>query len=260
MILSKRIHHTRRRFKFPWEIAIPGGTNVHQLRTHTLSVLHAYKIPAEHITIFIEKHVEKEFRKQLPKGWYGRIVVCEGGPKLYTVLHSYYPVDSALVVLDPSILRFYQSEPNSASSHRPLGNLLSVFRLAFYHCLAKGFRLWGIAPYKRHYADHDPIQTDLRYCPRACWGCINPGSDLIVTIPGGEDYERSILMYKRDGGVIRLNTITAVTEDNPQSNEVFVHLFQQYPEVVILYTNSKGLKRIRLRELPQRHPPDYDQE
>jgi hypothetical protein len=249
-------HHTRKRIKFPWEIGIP-GSNVEQLRTHTLQVLHSYMIPAEHITIFVTtKQEEKVFRRGLPKGWYGRIVVCGlEGPDRLTWIHSYYPVDAAIVILEPTISKFLQTEPNS-NQHRPLTNLVYVFRLGFYHCLAKGIRLWGISPHPKRVKE--AMTTDLRLCPKSCWGCFNSG-DFNVTIADGEDYERTIRAYTLDHGVIRLNTISAITSSTQPADTVFVQLRQEYPEYVILYTNSTGQKRVRLRELMKQTPQDMKQ-
>jgi len=64
---------------------------------------------------------------------------------------------------------------------------------------------------KPYSSNHSHINTKLSYIIGYACGVFNKQEAEVRTVDDKEDYERSILYYIRDGGVVRFDNITAGT-------------------------------------------------
>lgn len=66
------------------------------------------------------------------------------------------------------------------------------------------YNLWGMYPVPNYYFMKNEISTNLKFCIGRVFG-FNNTKDVICGDDCRDDYERSILYYVRDGGIIRFN-------------------------------------------------------
>jgi hypothetical protein len=105
------------------------------------------------------------------------------------------------------------------------------------------------------------ISTDLRYIIGSFWGSINAGKQVKITLDDKEDYQRSILYYKADGAVVRMNMVAPISsyykepggmqeERTKQRVEESARwLVKTYPEFAVLNPSKKsGYMEVKLKD------------
>jgi hypothetical protein len=106
------------------------------------------------------------------------------------------------------------------------------------------------------------ISKDLRYIIGSFWGCINPGTkEIKITLDDKEDYQRSILYYKADKAIIRLNNVSPIssyykepggmqeerTKERVEKSARWI--VKTYPEYAVLNPSKKsGYMEVRLKD------------
>ena len=135
---------------------------------------------------------------------------------------------------------------------------------AFAMLKDQGLYIFGIYPVKNGYfmKDLPEITNDLRFCVGTLWGCINRKSMPRLTLEEKEDFERTLLYWKRDGSVVRFNHITIVTKyyktpGGMQSRSIdraeaarkaCTYLCYNFPRECKLYLGKKsGIPEVRLK-------------
>lgn len=203
--------------QFPYQIAIPSYNRAETLRDKTLAMLKSYRIPADHITVFVADGDQKKLYKEtLVPGTYGSIVVgIKGLMEVRNFISDYYPIGTPLVCFDDDLKGFIEYTEETARHEKPLRSLLGVIKRGFEECIKHGASLWGVYPSPNGYFMKPTVSTDLKICIGSAWGCINPGTKgskgVKLTMSEKEDYERSLLYYLRDGHIIRLNFVSPLT-------------------------------------------------
>jgi hypothetical protein len=258
-------HHTRKRGAFPYEIAIPSYKRPETLRDKTLTILKAYRIPAAKITVFVaDKEQEKMYRETLKPGTYGKIVVgIVGMGAIRNFISGHYPIGTPIVNIDDDIKGFLEYDADKPRKEKPLKSLLAVIKRGFAECEKAGARLWGVYPVANGFFMKPKVSTDLKYVIGSFWGCINPGvKEIKITLDDKEDYQRSILYYKADGAIVRLNMVAPISsyykepggmqeERTKQRVEKSARwLVKEFPEFAVLNPSKKsGYMEVRLRDM-----------
>lgn len=254
---------TRKSHIDDWIIAIPSYKRAETLRDKSLSVLHHYRIPASKIYIFVATEEEKNIYKSIlvPETYHKLIIGLPGLAKVRNFISDYFPVGKKIVNMDDDISRFIKYDENAKRNEIHLKSLLAVIRRGFSECARHGCRLWGIYPVANGFFMKNTVSTDLKYIIGCFWGCINPGSNEInITLDDKEDYLRSILFYKADQCVIRLNFVAPKTnyykEPGGMQEERTMERIEQsaryiadkYPECASYYDKKKsGYPELKLR-------------
>lgn len=101
---------------------------------------------------------------------------------------------------------------------------------------------------------------DLRFIIGVLHGYIvhdDPQLDISVASESKEDYEQSILYYKRDGGVIRYNHVAFKikfdapgglgTDRQVRNKAASTYLALQYPDIITPYYRKNGKPEVRMR-------------
>jgi hypothetical protein len=258
-------HQTRKRNSFLYEIAIPSYKRPETLRDKTLTILKAYRIPSNKITVFVaNKEQESIYRDTLTPGTYGKIVVgIKGMGAIRNFITEYYPIGTLIVNIDDDIKGFLQYDESESRKEKPLTSLLAVIKQGFHECQKAGARLWGVYPVANGYFMKPKVSTDLRYIIGSFWGCINPGIKAVkITLDDKEDYQRSILYYKADGAVVRLNMVAPISsyykepggmqeERTKQRVEESARwIVKTYPEFAVLNPGKKsGYMEVKLKDM-----------
>jgi cellulose synthase/poly-beta-1,6-N-acetylglucosamine synthase-like glycosyltransferase len=261
--LSK--NQTRKRTLFPYEIAIPSYKRPETLREKTLAVLKQYKLPAEKITVFVADAEQKKlYEDALVPGSYGKIIVgIVGMGAIRNFITSWYPVGTKIVNIDDDIRGFLEYDATKPRKEKPLRSLLTVIKRGFDECEKVGARLWGVYPVANGFFMKPKVSTDLKYVIGSFWGCINPGIKQVkITLDDKEDYQRSILYYKLDDAIVRLNFVAPVSsyykepggmqeERTKQRVEKSARwLVKEYPEFAVLNPSKKsGYMEVRLKDM-----------
>lgn len=138
----------------------------------------------------------------------------------------------------------------------------TIVREAFMEAAEKGLRLWGVYPVANKYFMTETVSFDLKYIVGCCYGLRNKHPEHEYFYDDKEDYYRSCIYYKQDGGVMRLNWIAPNTkyytepggmqerrtkESNALATTLMVRLFPTYATLV-----DKGeWLNLRLRDRTQ---------
>ena len=249
---------TRKVNQFLYQIAIPSYKQPETLRDKTLTMLHTYRIPSSAITIFVaNKKEEADYKEILKPGTYNKIVVgVVGIGAIRNFISNYYAIGTKIVSIDDDIKGFLEYDVNAPRKERPLRSLLAVIKRGFEECEKENAHLWGVYPISNGFFMKPKISKDLRYIIGSFWGCINPGTkDIKITLNDKEDYQRSILYYKIDSIVIRLNMISPVKARLKESKEKECveksakWLVRTYPDFTKLYSTKKdGCIEVKLRD------------
>ena len=260
--------HSTRKNTFPYEVAIPSYKRHTTINEKTLATLKRYGIPASKITVFVANKDEEALYKQSMKpGTYGKLVVgVKGMHDIRNFITGYYKVGTKIVNIDDDIKGFLEYDETNKRKERPLKSLIGVIKRGFAECEKAKTALWGVYPVANGYFMKPKVSTDIRYIIGSFWGCINPGlkgpDGVKVTVDDKEDYQRSILYYKRWNAVVRLNMYAPVSayykeEGGMQEDRTKERveksarwIVKEYPEFAVLNAAKKsGYMEVKLKDL-----------
>jgi hypothetical protein len=254
---SKHHNNQRRKTQFPYEIAVISELGPEAVRDGTLVQLKKYRIPADKITVWTTlPGQEKHYMNVLAPGTFARIFSNPSNciSDFYNCISNTYLPGTRILFIKDTVTDWIEYDERSITRVRPLKSLLALLKTGFSECERLGCTLWGIYPVAMPSYLQPTMTTELKYISGDLWGCINPGPMLQLQFSLYEDYERSILYYKRDGCILRLNMVAGITAEDDgaekQSGKVARRLLEKYPEFVTLqpYKNA-GFLQIRLRDL-----------
>ena len=260
---------------FPYVIVIPSYKRANTLRQKTLATLMHHNIEPSRIYIFVaDKDEETIYRQTLdPKTYFKIVVAMKGITNVRNYIYDYFPEHTPIVSIDDDIKSFIEYAPNEKRSEKPLSDLEAVIQKGFEECKKNNCRLWGIYPVANGFFMNERITTDLKYIIACFCGFFNPttkGSKGIQLNKTGykDDYESSILFYKADGAVVRMNFVAPKTNyyTEPGGLQEFAGsgdirspegilkgaqwIVQTYPEFAKLNLSKKsGKPEIRLKDM-----------
>jgi hypothetical protein len=234
--------------------AIPSYKRATGLYKKTLTTLKNYNIPSKDITLFLHSDEEKEeYEKVIPKMLYGKIVVHnlpKGIKGVRNFIMDYYPLNSEYMSLDDDVSGFLE---NVNGKLKPIRSLKEVVSKAFKICHKRKLSMWGFYPVcNAYFMKGAPITYDLRFIVGGCMGFINKRRYVHLNMK--EDYELTLMSYKKDGGVLRFNNICVKHNTNSKSGGIeqdqtqrlneykkaASYLIKRYPEYVILNKKKEG--------------------
>ncbi len=248
---SQKHNNQRKKIQFPYEIAIVSERGPEAVRDGILVLLKAYQIPADKITIWITAPGQEQvYMNCLRPGTFARVFssLTNCISDFYNRISTTYLPGTRIIYIKDTVTEFMEFDCNSVTRVRPLRSLLGLFKTGFTECERHACSLWGIFPVAMPKYLQSTISTELKYISGDFWGCINPGPTLQVQFSLYEDYERSILYYKRDGCIVRLNMVAGITAEDgateKQSGKVARRLLEKFPEFVSLqpYKNTGSLQ------------------
>jgi hypothetical protein len=254
-----------RKNRCDFEIAIPSYKRPETLRDKTLATLTHYKIPTKCITVFVaNKEQETIYKDTLKPGTYNKIIIgVKGMGNIRNFITEYYPIGTKIVNIDDDIKGFLEYDETAPRKEKPLRSLINVIKTGFDACIKNKTKLWGCYPVANGFFMKPKISTELRYIIGSFWGCINPGiKEVKITLDDKEDYQRSILYYKKYGSVIRLNMISPISsyykepggmqeERTKQRVEESARwIVKTYPEFAVLNPSKKsGYMEVKLKDM-----------
>jgi len=200
-------------------IAIRSYRRSEKIKQKTLRILEKDGIPKENIYIFVGTDEIDDYKKSLGDGY----TILDGGDKgtnyCNNKIISYFPHYKYIIQCDDDINFVLELKTMNDSLERkkengriePKGlkqiNTLDLIKKGKDLLDSHKYNLWGTYPVVNDYFMKDGYTTTLSFCIGRMFGFINT-RDIIIQDDCRDDYERTILYYERDGGVIRFNNIT----------------------------------------------------
>lgn len=237
-----------------YQVVIPSYKRAKTIKDKTLRVLHLQNIPKNRIHIFVASESEKaEYESENPG--YKVILGVLGLVQQRNFIQSYFPVGTLLLSLDDDVESVSILEDEKL---RPLSGLENIIHLGFSECLKNKARLWSIYPVHNAFFMKHKITTDFKFCIGSFFGFINPGTEILNPSPDGckEDYLRTILFWKADKSIVRINYVAHKTNygggtGGLQESSLDSRVKKEVDAVLYLLTNYPDLVRIN----PKRKSP-----
>jgi hypothetical protein len=238
-----------------YRVAIPSYKRAPRLRDSTLPLLQRHHIDPALIDVFVADEEEKAIYTATLDPWtYGSLIVAVPGIRaVRNFIADYYDDGQHLFCIDDDIRDIISLNDF---------DLKTFIETGFAECHKRNLNIFGIYPVANKFFMRDNITTDLRYIIACFYGMIN--RRIHVTLDDKEDYERTILYYLRDGGVIRFNSIAPITRyyKEPGGMQVTrtkerihasaVALAERWPHLCRLNLKKKsGFSEVRLLRNPK---------
>ena len=240
-------------------IAIPSFNRYDTIKKKTLKMLQQNNIPTDIITIFVATSEQKLLYEQELNNDYKIVIGVLGMANIRNFITDYYEEGQKLVCIDDDITSIKLGNI-SGKLVTKINNLNEIIINGFNLCKEHDGALWGLHPSNncRSLKSKNFITTDLKYIIGALYGVINDKS-IKVSIDCAEDFERTILYYKKYGKVIRMNNMSAFTQyyanggmtDNGRTKELDIiektKLCKLYPEYCKIYKTNYNTTNIKLK-------------
>ena len=245
-------------------VAIPSYKRSDVIATKTLKTLSDGGVNPKIVHIFVANDAErKDYEANVPKELYGKIVVGKIGINAQRrFILKYFPENQQIVSIDDDVEGLYKLK--TAEKLDQIKNVDKFYKDAFATLKKEKLFIWGIYPVRNPFFMKDTVTTGLKFIIGTMYGFINrklkelePSSQTIEK----EDYELSMLYYKKDGGVLRYNNVTIKTkfhakgglgeesgrfEANKKSAEF---LKSKYPDMITIFNRKNGMTEVRLARM-----------
>lgn len=280
--------------KKEYVVAIPSYNRSDVIGKKTLATLVHGKVPLENIHIFVANLSEKTDYVNVLQTEYPHYplknihVGVIGITAQRRFISLFFPAKTHIVSLDDDVEQVYQlagyrpfsttqtqtqkrktQRKNTVQKEQQrmikISNLDQFFKRAFEYTLQQNLAIWGVYPVSNPFFMQSKTTTDLRFLIGGFYGYINrpTAMELRVSVPIKEDFENTILHYKKDGGVVRFNGVSyksknyspgglekaeARIESNRKASEI---LLKKYPKYVVQKpTRANGVMEIGLKKNP----------
>jgi len=243
-------------------VAIPSYKREQILIKKSLKTLKEGGVPASKIYIFVANEEEREkYHRTVPKDLYGKIVVgLKGITNQRKFIVNYFPENKYVVSIDDDVEQIEKMD-----SHDKLVKVKNVdqfFKDGYKDLKKNGVFIWGIYPVRNPFFMKHKTTTDLKFIIGVLRGFINRHTkDLAPSVgaEGKEDYEQSILYFKKDGGVLRYNDVTTKTKFNADgglgidrqemNRKAAEYMRKTYPDLVTVFHRKNGMTEIKLKRV-----------
>ncbi len=130
--------------------------------------------------------------------------ILDLGQRLNYILNKHYPEDTEVVLIEDDIRQVCRGKDNL--------NIKAFAKQAFEVSRFENRYLWGISPTDSFMFQKEGYTTDFKFIIGTLYGIIvRHSDDLNVSITYKQDFERTILYYIKDKGMIRFNDVYCKT-------------------------------------------------
>ena len=187
-----------------YKIAICSHDRIKTLKQKTLKVLDLYNISRERIYIFVAPEELEDYRANLLG--YNVIEGALGLCANRNAVVNYFAEGTPVYFMDDDIRGYMEYTLDNQRHERMLEDLDGFICRGFREALKADVSLWGLYPVANGRWMKPEVVKGLVFCYGCSFGLFIR-KDTLNTISFKEDYERTILFYLRDKGVIRLNWV-----------------------------------------------------
>ena len=250
-------------------VAIPSYNRPNEIVLKTLKTLKSGHVNKNSIYIFVANNDEqKKYEAVVSKELYGKIVVGKLGIANQRIfIKHYFKENQHVVSIDDDVEALFKMTNTEPAKLIKITNVDKFFKDAFDRLKKEKLFIWGIYPVRNPFFMQNKVTTCLKFIIGALYGFIvRKTTELEPSIKaeGKEDYEQSILYYKKDGGVLRYNNVTIKTKflakgglgaDRFEMNKKAAEYLQKtYSDLVTIFHRKNGMTEIKLARVEQRIP------
>jgi hypothetical protein len=243
-------------------VAIPSYKREEVLVKKSLKTLKEGGVPASKIHIFVANKEECEnYEKVVPKDLYHKIVVgVKGITNQRKFIVKYFPENQYVISIDDDVEQIEKMK--GPDKLLKVKNVDAFFKEGYIDLKKHNLYIWGIYPVRNPFFMKPKTTVDLKFIIGVLRGFINRHFKELEPSPsaeGKEDYEQSILYFKKDGGVLRYNNITTKTKFNSEgglgkdrfdmNKRAADYLKKTYPDLVTIFHRKNGMTEIKLKKI-----------
>ena len=249
--------------KSNYVVAIPSYKRTSILINKTLQTLKEGGVNPDKIHIFVANKEEyNNYSNLIPKELYSKIIIGKIGIANQRIfIKRYFKEGQFVVSIDDDIEGLFKMTTAKPAGLVKLKNIDVFFKEAFERLNIEGLYIWGIYPVRNPFFMKNTVTTGLKFIIGALYGYINRRDKSLepsVNAEGKEDYEQSILYYKKDGGVLRYNNITIKTKFLAEgglgkiekrflmNKKAAEYLHKTYPDICTIFHRKNGMTEIRM--------------
>lgn len=203
-----------------YDIFIPSYDRIETLKNTTLKLLTKHNIPKNIITIFVEtEFMKEEYNKVLNDDYHIIITNTKGIMEKRNFLEL-YGYEKALKLNTPLQVLHIDDDIQEIMDYDKIAeNLNNIINIGFSECRRNGYNFFGISPFSNSFFLQKKITYTNKYIAGGFYGEIFDLKNemIMVDVNHGEDLQRSMEAFLRDGGVVRLNEIAPITKYFPNS-------------------------------------------
>lgn len=250
-------------------VAIPSYDRADEIISKTLNTLHEGGVSKNKIYIFVaNKQQEKVYEETVPKNLYHKIVVGKKGIANQRVFISkYFPDGQYIISMDDDVEEM-QIMKNKDKLVK-MRDLDKFFKDAYKELKKEKLYIWGIYPVRNPFFMKKTISDHLRFIIGVTFGYINRHDSKLypsLKLKTKEDYEQSIMFYKKDGGVLRFNYISPKTKFNAEgglgkdrferNKNAAEYLKKKYPDIITIFHRANGMTEVKFNNKERFYPYD----
>ena len=192
------------------KFAIPSYNRADVLIKKTLSTLVKSGICFNEIDLFLfDENQKTEYQTKIINHFCCEINIIvtdilDLGQRLNYILNKHYPEDTEVVLIEDDIRQVCRGKDNL--------NVKAFAKQAFEVTRIENYNIWGISPTDSFMFQKEGYTTDFKFIIGTLYGIIvRHSDDLNVSITYKQDFERTILYYIKDKGMIRFNDVYCKT-------------------------------------------------
>lgn len=262
-------------------VAIPTYNRQDVVFKKTISTLLNGGVSKSKIYIFVaNKEQEALYQEVVPKSAYNKIVVGEKGiANQRKFIANYFPKGQYVISLDDDVEEFQilkstknritqknHTRRNKTNKDKlvKMTNVHQFFMDAYKTMKREGLYIWGVYPVRNAFFMYPKYTTDLRFIIGVTFGFISRHDSTLepsIKSETKEDYEQTIMYYKKDGGVIRFNNVVPKTKFNApgglgtdrfeRNKNAAEYLVKTYPDLVKRNDRPDGTPEVKLSLAPR---------
>lgn len=243
----------------------------------TISTLLNGGVSSSHIYLFVaNKEQERLYIDAVPKDSYNKIVVGKKGiANQRKFIANYFKEGQYVISMDDDVEEFQMLKSTRRAITQKkrkltndklvkMANVHKFFMDAYKIMKKENLYIWGVYPVKNVLFMYPRYTTDLRFIIGVTFGFIvrhDRKLEPSIQSETKEDYEQTILYYKKDGGVLRFNNIVPKTKFNSPGGlgtdryernlKAAEYLAKTYSDIVKRNDRSDGTPEIKLALVPR---------
>ena len=249
-------------------VAIPTYKRAEVISEKTLKTLKEGGVPKSRIYLFVANKDEAVMYEQsVDPRLYNEIVIGKKGiANQRKFISKWFDEGQYIISIDDDVEEL-QILSKSGEKLKKIKHVADFFQEAYHLLKKENLYIWGIYPVRNAFFMKQKITTDLRFIIGVLFGYINRHSKKLepsTLAESKEDYEQTILYYKKDGGVLRFNYITPKTKFNAEgglgkdrqkmNRDAANYLKQTYPELITIFHRANGMTEVKLSREPRFDP------
>tara|TARA_R110002126_G_scaffold83624_1_gene203897 strand:+ start:423 stop:1211 length:789 start_codon:yes stop_codon:yes gene_type:complete len=210
-----------------YDIFIPSYKRSKILQSHTLDLLHRYNIPKNYISIFVEtSEMKDDYIKILGTDYHIVVSDTKGIMWKRNFMEMYAKQKSLILKRNLNVVYIDDDIKGILDYDKQLDDIDLLIKLGFRECIERKLYIWGVSLFTNPFFLQKKISTTNKYICAGLFGMVYTGNKkpILVTVGHGEDYERSMKTFLRDGGVIRFNWIALQTKNFNKSGGIIESL------------------------------------